>query len=186
MVMLSMICLRHCFDVLRLHSADLLSADLHGDCRRESCQVACLDNLSRTINTYIEDLASVVFKKVNLRDRRWWLSVFYSLCIQAYVRRTLLIIEKQLIFPNTDDPAPELLNSTQYLHLITVLYTAVSFQHDPITGRTLQPSLLEEVTDPEASVPEQYYTSARTVCGSDLWMKEGIKTKLQEVIPHHD
>jgi len=120
----------------------------------------------------------MMFKKVNLRDRRWWLSTFYSLCIQSYVRRALLVIEKQLFYPGLDDP-PQSLNSEQYLHLITVLFIAVSFQYDPLSAGRLQPPITDESATPDITVPELYLASARSVCGAQAWSEEGIKTSYQ-------
>jgi hypothetical protein len=123
----------------------------------------------------MEELSIMMFKKVNLRDRRWWLSTFYSLCIQSYVRRALLVIEQQLLAVAADDAD---LNSDQYLHLITVLFTAVSFQYDPLSTGRLQQAVADD-TIPEASVPELYLASARTVCGVEMWAGEGIKSSYQ-------
>ncbi len=118
----------------------------------------------------------MMFKKVNLRDRRWWLSTFYSLCIQTYVRRALLILEQQLTSHASDDSD---LNSAQYLHLITVLFIAVSFQYDPLSSSRFQPTPADDSTSLEASVPELYLASARIVCGVETWPKEGIKSSYQ-------
>ena len=81
LVMLSMMCLRQCLRTLRLHSADLLKESAHADCEAGRCQVECIQDLHYYIDIYINELSSVVFNKENMRDRRWWLSTFYSLYI---------------------------------------------------------------------------------------------------------
>ncbi len=183
MVALSLVCLRNCLDALRLNSAHLLDARLHSTCQSDRCSIDCLRELASCIDTYIEELSLLMFRKVNLRDRRWWLSTFYSLCIQAYVRRALLVIEQQLLYPDSDDA--DVLFSSQYLHLVTVLFIAVSFQYDPLVSSTgglrLQQSLLAE-EDGAASdlfVPDRYFAAGRTACAVDIWLDEGIKSSYQ-------
>jgi len=175
MVVLSIVCLKHCLDALRLGSSNLLATEFHGGCLPDRCAIDCLRDLSRHIYAYIEELAVMMFKKVNLRDRRWWLSTFYSLCIQSYVRRALLVVEQQLRPTSADDAD---LNSSHYLHLITVLFIAVSFQYDPLSVGRLQQTLADEA-GPDITVPELYLVSARTVCGVEMWTGEGIKSSYQ-------
>lgn len=183
MVSLSLVCLRNCLDALRLNSAHLLDARLHSTCQSDRCSINCLRELANCIDTYIEELSLLMFRKVNLRDRRWWLSTFYSLCIQAYVRRALLVIEQQLLYPDSDDA--DVLYSSQYLHLVTVLFIAVSFQYDPLVsssgGLQLQQSLLSE-EDGSASdmfVPDRYFAAGRSACAVNIWLDEGIKSSYQ-------
>ncbi|EPE07124.1 zinc c2h2 finger domain containing protein [Ophiostoma piceae UAMH 11346] len=185
MVALSLVCLRNCLDVLRLSSANILHARIHSTCKPERCSIHCMRQLTTCIDTYIEELSLLMFRKVNLRDRRWWLSTFYSLCIQAYVRRALLAIEQQLLYPNNDDADADVLYSSQYLHLVTVLFIAVSFQYDPLVSTTgglrLQQSMLaeEDGSTPDMFVPDRYFAAGRTACAVDIWADEGIKSSYQ-------
>jgi hypothetical protein len=125
---------------------------------------------------YVDELSLVMFKKENLRDRRWWLSTFYSLCIQSHVRHVLILVEKELIFPGNEDPPGESLYSTQYLHLAAILFTAASAQYDPLIGGRLQYALTDDSVVPETSVPELHHLSARNVFGVDKWSEKGFKT----------
>ncbi|OAA57505.1 c2h2 finger domain containing protein [Niveomyces insectorum RCEF 264] len=185
MVALSIVCLRCCLDALRLNASNLLGAQLHSTCQSDRCSIDCLRELASRIETYIEELSVLMFRKVNLRDRRWWLSTFYSLCIQAYVRRALLVVEQQLLFPGGDDG--DVLYSSQYLHLVTVLFIAVSFQYDPLVSNNgslrLQQSLLADEDTPVAttdmSVPDRYFAAGRAACGVDSWADEGVKSSYQ-------
>ena len=183
MVALSLVCLRNCLDALRLNAAHLLDARLHSTCQSDRCSIDCLRELSSCIDTYIEELSLLMFRKVNLRDRRWWLSTFYSLCIQAYVRRALLVIEQQLLYPDSDDA--DVLYSSQYLHLVTVLFIAVSFQYDPLVstngGLQLQQSLLaeEDGASSDLFVPDRYFAAGRAACAVSIWADEGIKSSYQ-------
>ncbi|CAK7275245.1 hypothetical protein SEPCBS119000_006596 [Sporothrix epigloea] len=183
LVALSLVCLRNCLDALRLNATHLLDARLHSACQSGRCSVDCLRKLSSCIDIYIEELSSFMFRKVNLRDRRWWLSTFYSLCIQAYVRRSLLVIEQQLLYPGLDDA--DVLYSSQYLHLVTVLFTAVSFQYDPLVStndglQLRQTSHVEEDgTSSDLYVPDRYLTAGRVACAVSFWLDEGIKSSYQ-------
>jgi hypothetical protein len=179
LVMISMVCLRHCLEALRLHSAGLLVEEEHIDCKPGLCQVQCIQDLSYYVEAYVTELSSVVFNKENMRDRRWWLSTFYSLCIQSYVRHALVAIEKQLRFGSTEDVSAEDLTGTQYLHLAAILFTAASAKYDPLLGGRLQYALTENSVIPETSVPELHHSSARAACEVDKWPEAGVKTSYQ-------
>ncbi|KAK3986366.1 Fez family zinc finger protein 2 [Cladorrhinum sp. PSN332] len=179
LVISSMVCFRHCLEALRLHSAQLLSPGAHKDCGGGRCQVECIQSLSLRLSAYVDELSSVIFNKENMRDRKWWLSTFYSLCIQSYVRHALIIIERQLRFRSTDDVAAEDLTATQYLHLATVLFTAASAKYDPLLGGRLQYALTENSVIPETSVPELHHSSARVAFEVDKWADGGIRTPYQ-------
>lgn len=180
LVILSMVCFKHCLEALRLHSANLLSAAAHDDCGGGGhCQIECIRNLSAQVAAYINELSSVMFNKENMRDRRWWLSTFYSLYIQSYVRHALMTIEKQLRFRSVDDVPAEDLTATQYLHLPAILFTAASAKYDPLLGGRLQYALTDNSVIPETSVPELHHSSARAVCEVDKWPDAGIRTPYQ-------
>ncbi|KAK4682427.1 hypothetical protein QC764_116290 [Podospora pseudoanserina] len=178
-VFLSMVCLRHCLEGLRLHSAQLLVPTAHDDCSSGDCQVDCIRNLYRQVTAYVDELSAVMFNKENMRDRRWWLSTFYSLCIQSYVRHALIAIEKQLRFKPTDDVPAEDLSTTQYLHLAALLFTAASAKYDPLIGGRLQYALTDNSVIPETSVPELAHSSARVAFEVDQWASNGIRTSYQ-------
>ncbi|KAK4139231.1 uncharacterized protein C8A04DRAFT_16048 [Dichotomopilus funicola] len=179
LVILSIVCLRHCLEALRLHAANLLSPGGHDDCGGGQCHVECIDNLRFQVAAYVDELSSVIFNKENMRDRKWWLSTFYSLYIQSYVRHALVIIEKQLRFQLVDDVPAEDLTTTQYLHLPAVLFTAASAKYDPLLDGRLQYALMENSVIPETSVPELHHASARQACEVDKWPEAGIRTPYQ-------
>ncbi|KAL2266674.1 hypothetical protein VTJ83DRAFT_6026 [Remersonia thermophila] len=179
LVIVSMICLRHCLEALRLHSANLLTADAHEDCGGGFCQVECIRNLTAQLATYVDELSAVMFNKENMRDRRWWLSTFYSLYMQSYVRHALIIIEKQLRFHSSDDVSSDEPTATQYMHLPAVLFTAASTKYDPLFDGRLQYALTDNSVIPETSVPELHHSSARIACEVDKWPEAGIRTPYQ-------
>ncbi|KAK4183042.1 Fez family zinc finger protein 2 [Podospora australis] len=179
LVIMSLICLRHCLEGLRLHSGSLLSPGSHDECSASQCQVECIRSLYLRLSGYLDELSSVMFHKENMRDRRWWLSTFYSLCIQSYVRHALIAIEKQLLFKSVDDVPAEDLSTTQYLHLAAVLFTAASAKYDPLIGGRLQYALTEDAVIPETSVPELAHSAARTAFEVNSWADAGIRTSYQ-------
>lgn len=179
LVILSMVCLRHCLEALRLYSANLLSPGAHEDCGGGHCEVECIHNLRSQLAAYVDELSSVIFNKENMRDRRWWLSTFYSLYIQSYVRHALIAIEKHLRFQSVDDVPAEDITTTQYLHLPAVLFTAASAKYDPLLDGRLQYALTDNSVIPETSVPELHHSSARVACEVDKWPEAGIRTPYQ-------
>ncbi|KAL2024247.1 hypothetical protein VTK56DRAFT_9403 [Thermocarpiscus australiensis] len=179
LVILSLVCLRHSLEALRLHSANLLLPGAHEDCGGGQCQVECIHNLSVHVSAYVDELSAVIFNKDNLRDRRWWLSTFYSFYISSYVRHALITIEKQLRFRSLDDVAAEDLAATQYLHLPAVLFTAASAKYDPLLGGRLQYALTDNSVILETSVPDLHHSSARAACEVDKWPDAGIRTPYQ-------
>jgi hypothetical protein len=73
----------------------------------------------------LNELDRVFFSKENQHNREsWWLSTFYSFCIQGIVRRALMNIF-QSFRRNLD-------GVTQYLHLAVRLFIAVSSSYDPL------------------------------------------------------
>jgi hypothetical protein len=141
--------------------------------------VECIRNLRSQVAAYVDELSSVIFNKENMRDRRWWLSTFYSLYIQSYVRHALIIVEKQLRFSSVEDVPAEDLTATQYLHLPAVLFTAASAKYDPLLDGRLQYALTDNSVIPETSVPELHHSSARVACEVDKWPEAGIRTPYQ-------
>ena len=174
-----MVCLRHCLEALRLHSANLLSPGAHEDCGGGHCEVECIHNVRSQVAAYVDELSSVIFNKENMRDRRWWLSTFYSLYIQSYVRHAMIAIEKRLRFQSVEDVPAEDLTATQYLHLPAVLFTAASTKYDPLLDGRLHYALTDDTVIPERSVPELHHSSARIACEVDKWAEAGIRTPYQ-------
>ncbi|KAL1835958.1 hypothetical protein VTJ49DRAFT_5762 [Mycothermus thermophilus] len=162
-----------------LETAGVYESEVGQDCGGGYCQVECIRNLTAQLATYVDELSAVMFNKENMRDRRWWLSTFYSLYIQSYVRHALIIIEKQLRFQNSDDVSPDELTATQYMHLPAALFTAASTKYDPLFDGRLQYALTDNSVIPETSVPELHHSSARVACEVDKWPEAGIRTPYQ-------
>ncbi|KAI2630237.1 hypothetical protein GGS26DRAFT_103160 [Hypomontagnella submonticulosa] len=123
-------CLKSCIDILRLHDGGHLTPGLHRNCIPTKCQVQPFQNLSSKIKSFTDELSKVIFRKENrLHEKRWWLSAFYSLWLQSYVRRTVRFIEIQ----SKAQLNPEIKNAcSTYLLLALELFDATSAAFDPL------------------------------------------------------
>jgi len=99
-------CLRYCLDAVRLSGAGALpttnnttpfagAADnIHAHCAQANeCIVPGIRSLGKYAPRYVEVLTRELFSRHN-NWRHNWLLVFYSLCIQGYVRRGLIWLEE--------------------------------------------------------------------------------------------
>lgn len=112
---------------------------MHGFCgttQEEGCRFQCFANLHHHIQQYTSELSKVFFRKKALQsDRRWWLSVFYSLVIQAPVRQTLLMVHSKPEINSSalvKDADPNSLS--RYCYTVLNIFDAASAGWDPITS----------------------------------------------------
>lgn len=118
-------------NALCVHQAGVLTPYTHKGCEPGKCKLHCLDSLHVSIKTYAEALSQVILQEVTAqRDKRWWLSIFYSLCIQSRVRHGLKVIETQLSTPTKSSSAA--VTASEYLQLAVGLFSAASSGYDPI------------------------------------------------------
>ena len=95
-------------------------------CKESLCKFDCIANLTSALTLYLDELSRVLFKKENMRDKSWWLSAFYSLCIQSKVRKCLINLV-------ADEPtSKKALGANKYLHLAVRLFIGSSGAHDPL------------------------------------------------------
>lgn len=134
------------------------------------CKVDCIRDLELQVEQYLDELSRVIFLKENMRNRFWWLSAFYSLCIQGVVRQALI-----LLFSNDHNKASEIeeLGSAQYLHIAIRLFSVSSGSHDPLiqdwTSRPTSPSV-------ENGAPSiEDYQNAQSAINQSQWKVKGIK-----------
>jgi hypothetical protein len=101
----------------------------HESCYGDSCKVQYFSNLHLNITLYLDELSRVFFKKENLTTRDgYWISTFYSFCIQATVRKFLQTLSRR----TTPHHESALSASKQYLHLAINLFIASSGTYDPL------------------------------------------------------
>lgn len=110
---------------------------MHGFCgttREETCLFQCFATLQHHIQEYTSEVSKVFFRKKALQsDRRWWLSAFYSLVIQAAVRQTLLLVHSEINFsPLVGDSGPN--PCSRYCYTVLNIFDAASAGWDPITS----------------------------------------------------
>jgi hypothetical protein len=93
----SLICLRTGLEALNvpgvLNTHGFTSSkgtNKHRYCDIRGCKLYPNSNFSSHLQRYSDLLSDVFFVKENMRHKHWWLSVFYSLCIQNFVRWILL------------------------------------------------------------------------------------------------
>jgi hypothetical protein len=111
-------------------STCFVSLSAHESCYGDSCKVQYFSNLHLNITLYLDELSRVFFKKENLTTRDgYWISTFYSFCIQATVRKLLQTLSRC----TTPHRESALSASKQYLHLAINLFIASSGTYDPLT-----------------------------------------------------
>ncbi|KAE9369180.1 hypothetical protein N431DRAFT_345414 [Stipitochalara longipes BDJ] len=125
----SFICLRSCLEAMRVKSSYNKDDHLpHDQCVVASCQIECFAELKKNISLYLTELSRVFFKKANMRNKQqWWLSCFYSFCIQSLVKKLLLALE-------TRQSDGGFLACREYLQLPIKLFIAISSNHDPLVA----------------------------------------------------
>jgi hypothetical protein len=129
------------------------------------CRIKCIASLESMLVSYLEELSRVFFKKENLRDTNWWLSVFYSLWIQGFVRKVLCEIAK-----DSNTPKSAGVPTDQYLYLAIRLFAARSGSYDPIFSSL-------DVEDNEKETTTTYHIrEARVGLESDSLVLRGIKS----------
>ena len=186
-----MSCLWCCMKALRLDSAKLLSANAHSSCSSKRCISPGLCGLSTHVPQYVESLTGALLGKKR-NENSHWLLIFYSLCIQSYVRRALMVLEEswQSICAGAEN-ATGLLGSANYLHTAASLFTRISAQNK---GK-LEDEILRTV--PQRSeylglgslghLLNQYSPNpAPGADGWDKWREEGIDHYLRRIFEIHD
>ncbi|KAI1647692.1 uncharacterized protein F4817DRAFT_365159 [Daldinia loculata] len=169
-VPLAIKCLRNCIDILRLQDGGHLTYELHDDCVPGVCCVRPFQELSSNIKAFTDELSKVIFRKENrLHEKRWWLSAFYSLWIQSYVRRTIRFLESQPEFQFTSETKQ---TYSTYLLLAVELFDATSASFDPLMSTW---SLEEEPQNMDVRLMK-YYRLAQKALLSEAWAYDTVSS----------
>ncbi|KAI0109046.1 hypothetical protein GGR51DRAFT_514136 [Nemania sp. FL0031] len=171
-------CLRNCVDVLRLHEPGYLTAALHAKCDPQQCRVEGFKDLNASINAFIEEFSKVIFRKENrANERKWWLSAFYGLYIQSFVRRAIVFVEDQSL-AYLRDHHPELRRTcSDYLNLAAELFEAASASYDPLMSTW---SLEKEPIDDKFDLHLiKYYRLAQAAVKTDLWAEKNVQSSFE-------
>lgn len=94
LILLSIRCLNHSLDAIR---SQPLPEALHHACKPQRCGLHSIAKLQQSSSIYINILNDVMFSKWGLsKHRYWWLAIFYSLCIQSFVRVNLIKLSESV------------------------------------------------------------------------------------------
>ncbi|KAB8294964.1 hypothetical protein EYC80_006917 [Monilinia laxa] len=167
----SLMCLRTCIEALHVNDLKGLE-DSHEACEASICKVDCTQNVELQLEQYLDELSRVIFLKENMRSRIWWLSVFYSLCIQSVIRQALILLS-----PNDQEE----LRSTQYLQIAVRLFTVSSGTYDPLIRDWSSESTSSNLEDGPSV--EDYHDAQLAVKQPDwrLWDIKNSATYLKKV-----
>jgi hypothetical protein len=165
----SLICLRGVLEALRIQASGMLSDYTHSRCG-EVCEIESIQNLSISLGIYLDELSEVFFLKANMLDKSpWWLSVFYSFCIQSMVRKGLMKLVTKRPKVQTEVPTMGIIQNAgvhQYLYLPLRLFIASS----ETPGRILDPVARSNTFDHED------YVQAQSAVNQPEWRAQGIRS----------
>lgn len=177
----SMWCLSYCLETLRLSSHGLLNPQPHSHCDGAGqCVSPGLRGLSRYAFRYFEALDKAIFH----RDRRKshnWLLIFYSLRIQCYVRRALMVLEQR---QQPDPMGSWASNASWYLWDAVVLFREISMQNRgklaaKIRDSRAQPSVY--LQQPQQRRSAWAGSSTSSPQSWEEWHEEGVITHLERI-----
>ena len=121
------------------------------------------------LKLYLDELSRVFFLKENMRNKkRWWLSMFYSLCIQSIVR---LVLKHLMQFIHPDDWR-RMESCEKYLFLPLRFFIARSGTYDPLREDqvTREPS---QQGDGELPTFEHHLAAQRSI-NQEKWESKEI------------
>jgi len=155
---------------LRAQKAGLLKARWHRNCDFSSCRLGCIEAIRVNVALYLQELSRVFFKEENLRNKRsWWLSTFYSFCIQSAVRKALIALMRDL---PAELHGERSIYAKQYLYLPIRLFIASSGSYDPVKSR-------DDWYFPDSNDSYDFptgadYGEARLVVQFEEWASHGV------------
>lgn len=124
-------CLRYSLDALIV---PIRGSALHQACKASRCGVHCIAKLQSSLCSFMSEQSQTLFRKGGLQnDRSWWLSVFYSLCIQSLVRINLNILISSIEDGKHHSLDEKFSAPGTYLYPLLQLFEAASAEYDPIT-----------------------------------------------------
>lgn len=169
---ISLTCLLSCVETMRAQASGYLNMYFHGTCKSSRCAIECISELEFRLQPYVDEFSKVIFRKQNLQnDREWWLSMFYSLCIQSIVRKGLIAIAKS-ISPHPKDPT--LPRAKFYLPLAHQLFFASAATYDPLVSNW---NTIPNILDLEHLIDLSYilqYSRAQSAVKQHTWRDRNI------------
>jgi len=180
----SMWCLYSCMETLRLSSQGLLNPQPHSHCSAAGqCVSPCLQELSNYAFRYAEALDTAFFHRHKGRPYNWLL-IFYSLRIQSYVRRALMVLEQRQ-FPGLMNLSAS--NASQYLWDAVALFRGISMRNNgklaaKIRDLKAQPSVYLQQQQPQPRLSVRIgigRRNASTHQSWETWHQEGVIQHLE-------
>ncbi|KAF7952257.1 uncharacterized protein EAE97_001754 [Botrytis byssoidea] len=164
----SLTCLRTCVEALHIYTLGGFE-NSHEACESSVCKVDCIRDLELQIEQYLDELSRVIFLKENMRNRFWWLSAFYSLCIQGVVRQALVLLSSN---DHNETSRIEKSSSAQYLHIAIRLFSVSSGTHDPLIQDWSSQLAFSSAGIGAPSVED--YQNAQSAINQSQWKLQGI------------
>ena len=178
----SMRCLLHCMEALRLSADGLLpvDTDAHAHCVQvHECRCPAFHGITKYALRYAEALTTALFHNKRNRNNNWLL-VFYSLCIQGYVRRALMSLEEHLQSVELSagggvevEGSTRRLCSTKYLQTAVFLFGKFSMQGKGKLAKNIQ----DERPNPSVFLQKLPHSSQAGDDSSSSWQQwrdEGV------------
>ncbi|KAE9379873.1 hypothetical protein N431DRAFT_476935 [Stipitochalara longipes BDJ] len=167
----SLVCLTSSLELMRIQNSKYIDGFGHRTCEPSSCHIECINKLDLSLKQYLDELSRVFFLKENMRNiKSWWLSGFYSLCIQSVVRQALIKIETYNAPAGwgTREVAPK-----QFLQLAVRLFVTSSPVPDLLVSDLPQSYPSGEL--PEEMVWDMHCKVAQVAVKQDNWIENGMK-----------
>jgi hypothetical protein len=171
LIALSILCLRSALNVASVKAMVGLSELSHQSCGPTLCRVECIAILNAHLKRYLEELSKAFSLGKDLPNKNsWWLSGFYSLCIQSVVRKALLNLDIPSVSSNSTKYGH--LACREYLYLPVRLFIAMFGSYDPLIGAP--PAVSNSSGEYVGRPHPQEYISARLAVRQADWLSRGI------------
>ncbi|KAH7378564.1 hypothetical protein BKA64DRAFT_714330 [Cadophora sp. MPI-SDFR-AT-0126] len=150
---------------MRVQASNLPLSLPHDQCNSSFCTITCIAQAKENISLYLTELSRVFFQKENMRNKAtWWLSVFYSLCIQSFVKRALWEME-------TEISDSSFFVCKEYLKLPVSLFIGSSGFYDPLSSWFT----VSEVEGEPQGPTSIDYREAIVAVNKNVWEADGIR-----------
>jgi hypothetical protein len=173
LIELSLLCLQASLEAIQAQEESEPPNFSHTTCTSSACKIDSFNKLNTCLKKYIKQLSDVIFKKNAKLRKDWWLSVFYSFCIQSFVRGALILLVSKF-------DANQTTAASQYLHLAVNLFfvtcNATGKGYDPLSYdfRHLSPVEISTLTRNYLEAKEGRL--AQIAVQEDSWENNGINS----------
>ncbi|KAI5918232.1 hypothetical protein F4810DRAFT_693162 [Camillea tinctor] len=169
-------CLRNCVDILRFSCS--LTPMLHANCSINQCEIESFRLLASNMTSFLNEFSNVIFRKENRPPgRKWWLSAFYGLYLQSFVRRSIMFLGDLSLAQVSASNLTLSYDRSTYLRLALELFEAASASYDPLISTW---SLDKEPSEPKLDFRLiKYYRTAQQVLNTSQWPQDKIHSSME-------